>query len=124
MSAYAATAPNAYRQSAVLTAPPEKLVVLLYDGARRFLAQAAAAMGEKRVDVASDRLTRAEAIIDELLSTLDLSAGEVAERLQAIYLFFKRHLAEARIHQDPKRVEDVSRLMGELRAAWAELGGS
>jgi flagellar protein FliS len=123
MSAYVA-APNAYRQSAVLTAPPERLVVLLYDGARRFLTQAAAAMGEGRADVAGERLSRAEAIIDELLATLDLSAGEVAERLQALYLFFKRRLGEARVQQDPARVDEVNRLMGELRDAWASVAGA
>ena len=42
MSAYA-PAPNAYRESAVLTATPEQLVVMLYDGAIRFLRQGAGA---------------------------------------------------------------------------------
>ncbi|MCD6727151.1 MAG: flagellar export chaperone FliS [Solirubrobacteraceae bacterium] len=124
MSAYAAPAPNAYRESAVLTASPERLVVLLYDGARRFLTQASVAMAEGRHDVASDRLGRAEAIIDELLETLDLSAGEVSERLQGLYLFFRRHLFEARMHQDSERAEAVNRLMGELRDAWAEVAGA
>lgn len=123
MSAYAAAAPNAYRESAVLTASPERLVILLYDGARRFLTQASVAMTEGRHDVASDRLGRAEAIIDELLETLDLSAGEVAERLQGLYLFFRRHLFEARMHQDAERADAVNRLMGELRDAWAEVAG-
>jgi flagellar protein FliS len=124
MTAHAAAVPNAYRQSAILTAPPERLVVLLYDGACRFLTQAAAAMGEGRADVAGDRLTRAEAILDELLATLDLSAGEVAERLQALYLFFKRQLGDARVQQDAARVDEVNRLMGELRDAWAAVSAA
>jgi flagellar secretion chaperone FliS len=123
MTAYA-PAPNAYRESAVLTATPEQLVVMLYDGANRFLTQSAMAMREGRTGVAGEKLRRAEAIIDELLATLDLSVGEVAERLQALYLFFKEHLMAARLKQDPANVDDVARLMRELRSAWAGIAGA
>jgi flagellar secretion chaperone FliS len=123
MTAYA-PAPHAYRESAVLTATPEQLVVMLYDGANRFLTQSAVAMREGRAGVAGEKLRRAEAIIDELLATLDLSVGEVAERLQALYLFFKEHLMAARLKQDPAKVDDVARLMRELRSAWAAIAGA
>ena len=123
MATYA-PAPRAYRESSILPAPPERLVVMLYDGARRFLAQAAYAMRERDVAQAGNRLQRAEAIIEELLATLDMSAGEVAERLEAIYVFSRRMLAEARLEQDPEKVEQVSELLGELREAWAEVAGA
>ena len=72
MSTYAATySPNAYRASAVLTASPGQLVVMLYDGARRFLHQAAVAMAEGQIVLAHNKLTRAEDIIRHLRSTLD-----------------------------------------------------
>jgi len=118
MSAYA-PAPNAYRESAVLTATPEQLVVMLYDGANRFLIQTAVAMREQRAGVAGEKLRRAEAIIDELLSTLDMSVGDIAQRLQALYLFFKDHLMAARLEQSAEKVEEVAGLMRELRSAWA-----
>jgi flagellar secretion chaperone FliS len=118
MSAYA-PAPNVYRESAVLTATPQQLVVMLYDGANRFLVQSAVAMREGRPGVAGQKLRRAEAIIDELLTTLDLSVGEIAERLQALYVFFKQHLTAARLEQSADKVEEVARLMRELRSAWA-----
>jgi flagellar secretion chaperone FliS len=118
MSAYA-PAPNAYRESAVLTATPEQLVVMLYDGASRFLIQTAVAMREQRAGVAGEKLRRAEAIIDELLSTLDMSVGDIAQRLQALYLFFKDHLMAARLEQSAEKVEEVAGLMRELRSAWA-----
>ena len=44
MNAYLASSPRAYREAAVLTATGEQLMVMLYDGARRFLHQAAVAM--------------------------------------------------------------------------------
>jgi flagellar secretion chaperone FliS len=123
MSAYA-PAPNVYRESAVLTATPEQLVVMLYDGANRFLTQSAIAMRDGRAGLAGEKLRRAEAIIDELLATLDLSVGEVAERLQALYLFFKEHLSVARLKQDASKVDEVARLMRELRGAWAGIAGA
>ena len=123
MSAYA-PAPNVYRESAVLTATPEQLVVMLYDGANRFLTQSSVAMRDGRAGLAGEKLRRAEAIIDELLATLDMSVGEVAERLQALYLFFKEHLMGARLKQDHTKVDEVARLMRELRTAWAGIAGA
>jgi flagellar secretion chaperone FliS len=123
MSAYA-PAPNAYRESAVLTATPEQLVVMLYDGANRFLIQSAVAMRESRPAVAGEKLRRAEAIIDELLATLDMSVGRIAEQLQALYLFFKEHLSAARLEQSAEKVEEVARLMRDLRSAWASIAGA
>jgi flagellar protein FliS len=124
MSAYAPPALNAYRESAVLTASPEQLVIMLYDGANRFLTQSAIAMRDGRVALAGEKLRRAEAIIDELLATLDMSVGEIAERLQALYVFFKEHLTSARLEQDASKVEDVARFMGELRSAWAGIASA
>ena len=123
MSAYA-PAPSVYRDQAVLTATPEQLVVMLYDGANRFLTQSALAMRDGRVGLAGEKLRRAEAIIDELLATLDMTVGEIAERLQALYLFFKEHLMGARLNQDASKVDEVGRLMRELRSAWGQIAGA
>ena len=65
--------PAAYQQQSILTATPERLVVMLYDGAIRFLFQAAAAMREGARATAVERLDRGEAIVDHLLATLDMS---------------------------------------------------
>jgi flagellar secretion chaperone FliS len=123
MSAYA-PAPNAYRESAVLTATPAQLVVMLYDGANRFLVQSAVAMRDGRAGLAGEKLRRAEAIIDELVATLDMSVGEVAERLQALYMFFKEHLMAARLKQDATKVDEVAGFMRDLRSSWASIAGA
>jgi len=102
-----------------MTATPERLVVMLYDGAIRFLHQAAAAMRANDPVRARDRLRRAEAIVDELNYTLDFEqGGEVAERLRGIYLFSKRHLLESNLRRDPDGVDQVAKLLGELRESW------
>jgi flagellar secretion chaperone FliS len=121
---YLASKPNAYRQGAVLTASPEQLVVMLYDGARRFLYQAATATRNGDVQLAHEKLRRAEAIIVHLRETLDMDQGEVAARLQAIYLFCDRHLNEARVERNPEKIDEVSSLLAELRTAWSEIGST
>ena len=119
LSTYAS--PQAYREAAVMTASPVQLVVMLYDGVERFLRQAEAVMAEGDVAHANDRMQRAEAIIDELMATLDKSAGQVAERLEGIYVFCKRLLIEARIERDTARIRKTASLLADLRDAWAEI---
>jgi flagellar secretion chaperone FliS len=113
--------PNAYRQGAVLAATPGELVVMLYDGARRFLRQANVAMREGQVERAHNTLRRAELIIAHLDGILDFQQGEVADRLHAIYQFCLAHLNSARNNQDPAKLEEVSEMLGELREAWAQV---
>ena len=125
MSGYAATAQTAaYQQQSILTATPGKLVVMLYDGAVRFLKQAAAAMRDERRAQADERLRRADAIIEELQLTLDLEAGEIASNLQGIYVFSRRHLNEARVERDPEKIDQVAGMLSELRGSWAQIAGS
>ncbi|MCW3002228.1 MAG: fliS [Conexibacter sp.] len=119
MNPYAS--PQAYRQSAVLTATPEQLVVMLYDGAVRFLRQAEIAMSEGAFLHSYDKLGRGEAIIDELIATLNMDTGEIAERLQAIYIFQKRTLIEARVQRSSEKISQVVTLLVSLREAWAKL---
>ena len=114
-------APQAYRSNAVLTASPEQLVVMLYDGAIRFLRQADALFSEGAWPQAIERIGRAQAIVDELLCTLNMDAGELSQRLESIYVFCAGHLRDARLRKDAARVRQVARLLGELRDAWAEI---
>jgi flagellar secretion chaperone FliS len=122
VAAYAA--PQSYQQNAVLTAPPGRLVVMLYDGAGRFLRRAAVAMRDADLEGANRSLQRAEAILDELLSTLDYErGGQIAASLRDLYLFCRRELNEARIDRDGDRIDVVAALLGELREAWAQIEG-
>lgn len=119
-----AASPAVYQQQAVLTASPGQLVVMLYDGACRFLSQGAFAMREADRVRSHERLRRGEAIIDELLCTLNLEAGEIAEQLHGIYVFCKQQLAEARLEDDADKVEWVRDQLADLREAWAQIANS
>ena len=116
-----ASPPRAYRESAVLSAQPEQLVVMLYDGARRFLHQAAVAMGDQQIELAHRKLRRAEDILLHLRTTLDMDQGEIAMRLQSIYVFCQSYLRQARLDRDPAKIQRVNSLLGELREAWATI---
>ena len=116
-----AASPQAYRQSAVLAAAPGELVVMLYDGARRFLRQAAAAMREGQIERAHNKLRRGEMIIAHLDGTLDFEQGQIPEHLHTLYGFCLKHLNSGRINQDPSKLEEVSELLGELREAWSQV---
>jgi flagellar secretion chaperone FliS len=122
MTTYAANPTSAYRSSSVLTAPSEQLIVMLYDGARRFLHQAAIAMRERRIALAHTKLTRAEEILRHLRATLDHEqGGQIAERLGAIYTFCLAHCSRARLDQDPDKLDEVSSLLAGLRDSWAAI---
>jgi flagellar secretion chaperone FliS len=96
MTAFATASPAAYQQQSIMTAPPERLVVMLYDGAMRFFFQAAAALRE-------DARTTA------------------FERLEGVYVFCKRLLMEARLERDADKVDLVRGYLAELREAWSQL---
>jgi flagellar secretion chaperone FliS len=125
LATYAGNQTAAYRRQAILTAPPGRLVVMLYDGCLRFLHQSSHALREGDRTTSLARMRRAEAIIDELTVTLDHERGGViASRLQGIYTFCRRHLREAWRDGDADRIDQVSALLGELRDAWAEAEGA
>ncbi|WP_249009145.1 flagellar export chaperone FliS [Conexibacter sp. DBS9H8] len=120
---YLAPATNtAYQTSAVLTASQPQLLVMLYDGAHRFLLQAAHAMRNRQIEDAHRKLRRAELIINHLNASLDFEhGGTLAGQLAAIYGFSLRHLNAARLHRDPEEIEQVDRILAPLRDAWAQI---
>ena len=111
-----------YRQNAAETAAPTRLVVMLYDGAIRFLSQALPAMRAQRYDQQSLLIGKAQAILAHLRDTLDFAAGgTVARQLNGVYIALFDTLTDANIHDKPERVEQVIDALRELREAWSEV---
>jgi flagellar secretion chaperone FliS len=121
MTSYAHASSGQYRANAVLTASSTQLIVMLYDGARRFLHQAAVAMSEKDVASAHNKLRAAEHILRHLRNTLDMSHGEIPANLASIYGFSLRQCQKARRDQNPQLLEQVSGMLGQLRSSWATI---
>jgi flagellar protein FliS len=108
-------APNpyaAYRQTQVATADPVELVVLLYEGAIRFTSNAIAALNSGDRETAHGAFLRAQEVVLELLSCLDLEQGAVAENLAAIYEYLYRRLVDANVRKDAAIAQEV---VGHLR---------
>ena len=116
--------PNAYKESAVLSAPPELLIVMLYDGARKFLFQAGVAMRNGQIEMTNRKLRRAEDIIQHLRDSLDMEQGQIPQNLEAIYVFCLRQLRQARFDRNPKVLEQISGLLGQLREAFAAISAT
>ncbi len=111
-----------YRQNSVETATPTRMVVMLYDGAIRFLGQALPAMRARLYDQQSLHIGKAQAIIAHLRDTLDFQAGgAVAGHLSSLYTSLFDALTDANIHDKPERVEEVITALRELREAWVEV---
>ena len=111
---------NQYQKMAVNTADPGKLVVMLYEGAIKYLLNAIEAANEKKVDVKCNNINRAYDIIQELQFALDMEqGGEIALNLYRLYQFMMSHLIKSKINRDGiTMIEDVIRMLKRLNEAW------
>jgi len=118
---------RAYQTQSILTASPGQLVLLMYDGALRFMAQARAGFATpeedfSRIQKINTALLRAQAVIAELRANLDMKAGgDLAANLDRLYDYYLRRLQEANIRKDEAPVIEVERLVRTLREGWAEM---
>src|SRR5690606_5432148 len=97
------------------------LVVMLYDGAIRFVGQGIAAIERSEMEEAHRNLVRAQDIIAELNRALDPQAGEVAANLEQLYDYMHRRLAEGNMRKDTAPLQEVMGLLRELRDAWDQI---
>ena len=118
---------RAYHAQSVLTASPGQLVLMLFDGALRFLALAKQGFDQpeenvRRFESINANLQKAQNILAELQGTLNHEAGgEVALTLDRLYDYYSRRLFEANIKKRVEPVIEVERFLQELRDAWAEM---
>lgn len=110
---------DAYRKNAVQTQSPGQLIVMLYEGAIRFLHQALAAMEGDDPKEPARLIGKAIDIITELNCSLDVEAGgDVAQNLRSLYNFSIRHLHQAMLKRDMQMVRDVIACLEELNEGW------
>ncbi len=108
-----------YRQQQVNTAPPDKLLLLLYDAAIRFCNQAKAAMENNKTQEAHDAILKAERIIEEFTMTLNMDY-EISKSLGALYEYLNRRLFEANVQKNTEAVDEVLGFLIELRETWVQ----
>lgn len=115
-----------YQSVAVATASPGKLILMLMDGALRFLQTAEDGFKltdlRSRQEIVHNNLLKAQNIISELQRCLNLrEGGDFAINLFRLYDFMNTRLMEANVRKDPEYIRVVVRLLGEIRDAWDQM---
>lgn len=108
-----------YQQTTITSQSPERLIVMLYEGALRFLESARTDAAEGDLPAMGHHVGRAQKIILELQCCLDHeTGGQVAANLDSLYGFVLRELTDLRIDADVRHIADVRRVLLPLLAAW------
>lgn len=102
-----------------MTASPQELTLMLYDGALKFCRQAMLAIDEGKIKEAHEYIVRVEDIIEEFQATLD-KKYEISSSLDLLYDYIYRRLVEANVQKDKAILEEVYGLIKELRDTWKE----
>lgn len=114
-----------YQKGAVNGASPVQLVIMLYDGALKFMEAGKHAMASKDLEKQNQNLQRAQKIIMELMSCLDMkSGGEIAKNLLALYTYALEQLVQANLKDDPSGIDHSIKVFSELRESWVSIQNS
>ena len=109
----------AYQENRVMTQTPGRVVVMLYEGAVKFLKQAIREMEAGQYIEKGKSISRAVDIIQELNFTLNMEAGgEIAKNLRQLYAFMLERLFQANIRKDAGMIRETIKLLEELDEGW------
>lgn len=114
---------NAYMRQGVLTAPPAELIVMLYDGCIRQLKVGALATGKKDYERANECFQKAQSILGELASSLDMSF-KLSENLLELYEYMIGEVITVNESKNMDRLDGIVSLLLDLKGAWIEVAKS
>lgn len=114
-----AQAYDIYKNATVETVSPEKLLLMLYDGAIRFIENAQQGIAAKDINLSHQQNIKAQNIILELMATLKMDY-EISQSLYALYEYLYLQLVQANVKKDTAILEEVKGFVTELRDTWAE----
>ena len=110
-----------YQENQMKTTTPGKLLLMAFDAAIRFINVATEKMKEGKLDEQGANITKAQNIILELMSSLDMDKDrELANALYNLYSYIFDRLTHASIRDDLQAMEEVVGILSEMRATWAE----
>ena len=111
-------------ETGVSTADPHKLILMLFEGALLQISTAATAMENRNIPAKGAAISQAiEIIANGLKISLDYEAGgDLAARLGALYDYMTHRLLYANLHNSRPALDEVTRLLNELKGAWEEIG--
>jgi len=120
----AALARNRYLGDSVSTASPQRLVVMLYDGLVQDLQLAQQGIARGDVALVHTRLVRAQAIVTELQSSLNLEGWDGARGLDKLYTYLLELLVDANVRKDAEPVDQALAVVTPLQDAWRQALGA
>ena len=110
---------NPYLRDAVLTASPEQLQLMLYDGAIRFASQGRAGIVAKDYEKSYEKFTRAQQIVLEMHKGLNFEVNaELCRRMAALYMFIYNKLVDACVKRETQYVDDALTILRMERETW------
>lgn len=115
---------NQYLEDSVLSAPPARLLTMLYDRLLLDLGRAETAQKDGNWAVAGTNLTHAQEIITELSTSLDVKAWDGADNLLGIYNYVSSALTTSHISRDPAVTREAIDLLEPLRQGWHDAAAS
>jgi flagellar protein FliS len=112
---------GAYQTQAIMTASRGQLITMAFDGLRKFIKLGANAIDAGDIEAAHHNIVRAQDILVELYSSLDLEkGGEIAANLQKLYDFMYTQLVQANLRKDRALLDQVLAVLQPIRDGWAE----
>lgn len=112
---------NAYQKNQITTISSGQLVLMLYEGACKFIGRALLAMEARDIPAAHRDLVRSQEIVAELMRGVNFEAGAMAADFYDIYQFMYNQLIQANMKKDPRLAGAVLEMIDELREAWQQI---
>jgi flagellar secretion chaperone FliS len=110
-----------YLESKVLTAPPQRLHLMLIEGAIRFGRQAEAELNASHQTAAAGPLLRVLDIVGELLAGIRQTKSDLNDKLAAVYWYIFRRVSEATMNSDKEALAEVLKLLEFERETWQKV---
>jgi len=119
MQQNAAFTAEAYKRQQVMTATPEALTLMLYNGALKFMTEGMEALKNNEFEKANTALIKAQNIISEFRITLKMEY-EISHQLLPLYNYVYDCLVQGNMKQDIEKIEEAKKIITELRNTWNE----
>ena len=113
-----------YLGDSVATASPQQVLVMLYDRLALDLERGRAFLLDRDHAAANEQLQHAQAIVLELLSSLQVDAWDGGPRLAALYNWLIGELVQANVKLDTNRISSCRQVVEPLRDAWRQAAAS
>ena len=112
-------AAEAYKRQQIMTATPEALTLMLYNGCLKFIDEGLAALEKKDYEQTNNYLQRAQAIVTEFRATLNMDY-EISHQLMPLYNYAYDRLVEGNMKSAPAHIQEARDIIQGLRDAWAQ----